>query len=417
MAEQFVIHGGRPLRGAVAVPGSKNGALYAVAAALLTSDEVTLRHVPAIADIGEMADICRALGAEVEIDGDRVAIRASELTSTEPPAEKVLALRASFLVMGPLLGRMGEAKCPPPGGDVIGARPLDVHLAGFQALGATIDREGANWSAKSAQLRGARIFFDYPSVLGTVNVVLAAVLAEGPTAIVNAAAEPEVAMVGRMLNEMGARIDGLGTSTLTIEGVSRMHGVDFEVEADRLVAGTYLLAGVATGGDVTITNALPHQLDSLIAKLNEVGATVEAPSSGGLRAAAEGPLHAVQLQAVPYPGFATDLHAPMAAVLTQAEGVSLIHERVYDNRTLYVGELRKMGARITVGGPSVIIEGRTPLRGTMVRALDIRAGAAVVLAGLAADGETVVADIHHLDRGYADLCATSAALGADIERC
>jgi UDP-N-acetylglucosamine 1-carboxyvinyltransferase len=417
MTEQFVIRGGRPLQGAIAVPGSKNGALYTVAAALLTSDEVTLRNVPAIADIAEMADILRSLGAEVEMRGDTVAIRASELTTTEPPADKVLALRASFLVMGPLLGRMGEAKCPPPGGDVIGARPLDVHLAGFQALGASIDRQGANWAATSPRLRGARIFFDYPSVLGTVNVVFAAVLAEGETTIINAAAEPEVAMVCRMLNEMGAHISGLGSSTLTIDGVSRLHGVEFEVETDRLVAGTYLLAGIATGGDVTITNAMPDQLDSLTAKLLEVGATVEAPSSGGLRAAGGQPLRAVQLQAVPYPGFATDLHAPMAAVLTQAEGVSLIHERVYDNRTLYVGELRKMGARITVGGQSVIIEGRTPLQGTLVRALDIRAGAAVVLAGLAAEGETDVSDIHHLDRGYADLCPALTALGAEIERC
>jgi UDP-N-acetylglucosamine 1-carboxyvinyltransferase len=417
MAEQFVIRGGRPLQGAVEVPGSKNGALYAVAAALLTSDEVTLTNVPAIADIAEMADICRALGAEVELDGDRVSMRASEFTTTEPPADKVLALRASFLVMGPLLGRMGEAKCPPPGGDVIGARPLDVHLTGFHALGATIERDGANWAARAARLRGARIFFDYPSVLGTVNVVLAAVLAEGATTLINAAAEPEVTMVCRMLNEMGAQIDGLGTSTLAIEGVERVHGIEFRVDPDRLAAGTYLLAGVATGGDVTIRNALPEQLDSLIAKLDELGATVERPAAGGLRAAVEGPLNAVQLQAVPYPGFATDLHAPMAAVLTQADGVSLIHERVYDNRTLYVGELRKMGARITVGGQSVIIEGRSPLQGTVVRSLDIRAGAAVVLAGLAAEGETIVTDVHHLDRGYADLCPTLQALGADIQRC
>jgi UDP-N-acetylglucosamine 1-carboxyvinyltransferase len=391
--------------------------LYAVASALLTSDEVTLTNVPAIADIAEMADICRALGAEVELDGDRVSMRASEFTTTEPPVDKVLALRASFLVMGPLLGRMGEAKCPPPGGDVIGARPLDVHLTGFHALGATIERDGANWAASATRLRGARIFFDYPSVLGTVNVVLAAVLAEGATTIVNAAAEPEVTMVCRMLNEMGAQIDGLGTSTLEIEGVERVHGIEFRVDPDRLAAGTYLLAGVATGGDVTIRNALPEQLDSLIAKLDELGVTVEQPAAGGLRAAVEGPLSAVQLQAVPYPGFATDLHAPMAAVLTQADGVSLIHERVYDNRTLYVGELRKMGARITVGGQSVIIEGRSPLQGTVVRSLDIRAGAAVVLAGLAAEGETVVTDVHHLDRGYADLCPTLQALGADIQRC
>lgn len=415
----YVITGGRPLRGEVAVSGSKNAALYALAAALLTPDPVTIHNVPRIADIDEMAAICRSLGARVAIEGDTVHLQTPQLTAIAPPPEQVMRLRASFLVMGPLLGRAHEAECAPPGGDVIGSRPLDVHFVGFRALGAEVERHGGNWRATAARLRGARIFFDYPSVLGTVNVLFAAVLAEGHSTIVNAASEPEVAMAVGLLNAMGARISGEGTPTIEVEGVPALHGAEFAIIPDRLEAGTYLLAGAATGGDVRVTNAVPHHLDSLIAKLTEMGMAVDASDAsgaGGIRAAARGPLRAVQLQAVPYPGFATDLHPQIAAALTQASGVSLVHERVYDNRTLYVNELRKLGARIVTGGESVIIEGPTPLAGGAVRALDIRAGAAVVLAGLAAAGETTVHGIGHLDRGYAGLEERLRALGAEIRR-
>lgn len=412
----YVIAGGRPLRGEVTVSGSKNAALYALAAGLLAPDTLTLTNVPRIADIDEMAEILRAVGAQVEVDGETVRIATPAITSTAPPADLVMRLRASFLVMGPLLARCGEAECVPPGGDVIGSRPLDVHFAGFRMLGASVSRHGANWRAEAARLSGARIFFDYPSVLGTVNVLFAAVLAQGHTTIVNAATEPEVAMAARLLSAMGARIAGEGTPIIEIDGVTTLHGAEFAIIPDRLEAGTYLLAGAATGGDVRVTNAVPHHMDSLIAKLGEMGLRVEASAERGIRAASQGPLCAVQVQAVPYPGFATDLHPQIAAALTQARGLSLVHERVYDNRTLYVNELRKLGARIITGGESVIIEGPTPLAGSAVRALDIRAGAAVVVAGLAAEGETTVHGIGHLDRGYADLEARLRGLGAQIER-
>ncbi len=412
----YVIHGGRPLRGSIAVSGSKNAALYALAATLLTADPVTLRNVPRIADIDEMAEVCRSVGSTVSIEGETVRTSTPVITSTEPPAALIVRLRASFLVMGALLGRAGEALCAPPGGDVIGSRPLDVHFVGFEALGASVAREDGGWRVRAAHLRGARIFFDYPSVLGTVNVLFAAVLSEGHTTIINAAPEPEVAMAADMLIGMGARITGHGTPTIEIEGVPRLHGVDFAVIPDRLEAGTYLLAGAATHGDVRVLNAVPHHLDSLIAKLREMGAAVDASPEGGIRVEASGALKAVHMQAVPYPGFATDLHPPMAAALTQAAGVSMVHERVYDNRTLYVNELRKLGARIVTAGEAVIIEGPSALSGTAVRALDIRAGAAVVVAGLAAQGETTVRDIGHLDRGYAGLEERLTTLGAEISR-
>ena len=415
MDEQLLIRGGRPLRGSVAVSGSKNAALYTLAAALLTADPVTIHNAPEIADIGEMSELLRALGASVDVSGSDVHVHADQLTQTLAPAEHVVALRASFLVMGPLLGRLGEAGCPPPGGDVIGTRPLDVHLAGFRALGAEVAREGPAWVARASRLSGARLFLDYPSVLGTVNLILAAVLAEGTTSIVNAAAEPEVQMVAEMLNAMGARVSGHGTNTVTIEGVERLHGVEFTVIPDRIEAGTFLLAGATTGGDVEVEGAVPEHLDSLIFKLREAGVEVT-PGDGSVRACCRGPLQPVQLQAVPYPGYATDLQAPMAAMLTQAHGVSIVHERVFENRLLYVGELRAMGAHLTTGGQSVMIEGPTPLVGTNVRALDVRAGAAVVLAGLAADGETQIRDIVHLDRGYAHLEERLRSLGADVER-
>ena len=417
MGEQLVIHGGRALRGRLPASGSKNAALYALAAPLLTSDPVTLHNVPEIADIEGMGRVLRALGARFEVAGGDVSIDASGVTETVAPSDLAIALRASFLVMGPLLARFGEAACPQPGGDVIGVRPLDVHLAGFRALGADVRREGQNFVARG-RLRGTRVFLDYPSVLGTVNVLFAAALAEGETVIVNAAAEPEVAMAAEMLVAMGARISGHGSNMITVEGVERMHGVDFTIIPDRIESGTYLLAGVATGGDVAIEGARADHLDSLLTKLSEAGVGVEVTSDyvRAHRHPDGGPLRAMQLQAVPYPGFPTDLHAPMAAVLTQAEGVSTIHERVFENRLLYLGELRAMGARMTAGGQSVIIEGPTPLVGSAVRALDVRAAAAVVIGGLCASDETIVRDLAHLDRGYPRIEERLTALGATVFR-
>jgi UDP-N-acetylglucosamine 1-carboxyvinyltransferase len=363
--EHIIIRGGTPLRGCLSVNGSKNASLYALAATLLSPDPVTIHSVPDIADTGEMGALLEALGARTHADGTTVTVEAAELTETFAPHELVASTRASFLVMGPLLGRMGEAGCPPPGGDVIGIRPLDVHLAGFRALGAEVVREGSNWVARSPRLEGTRLFLDYPSVLGTVNVLFAATLARGTTTLVNAAAEPEVQMVADLLNAMGARISGHGSAIVTVEGVERLHGAEFTVIPDRIEAGTYLLAGVATGGSVEVEGARPDHLDSLLAKLREANVEVEA-TDGGIVARCRGPLEPVQFQAVPYPGFATDLHAPMAAMLTQAKGVSIVHERVFDNRLLYVAELRSMGARLTTGGQSVVIDGPAQLVGTHV---------------------------------------------------
>ncbi len=412
-APRLTIEGGRPLRGRLPASGSKNAALYALAACLLSADPVRLHNVPQIIDIPEMGRLLASLGARVEIEGRDVTIEARGVTETIARPEHVVALRASFLVMGPLLARFGEAGCPSPGGDAIGVRPVDVHLAGFRALGADVRREGLHYVARSARLEGARVFLDYPSVLGTVNVLFAAALARGATTIVNAAAEPEVEMVGDLLNAMGARVAGQGSNRIVVEGVEALHGAEFRVIPDRIESGTFLLAGLATGGDVLIDDADPAHLDSLIAKLREAGAEVET-GERHVRARARGPLRAVQLQAVPYPGFPTDLHAPMAAALTQAEGISIIHERVFENRLLYVGELRSMGGRITTGGQSVIIEGRTALVGGAVRALDVRAAAAVVIAGLAAGGETVVRDLQHLQRGYPHVEERLRALGAEV---
>ncbi|MCY3657018.1 MAG: UDP-N-acetylglucosamine 1-carboxyvinyltransferase [Chloroflexi bacterium] len=411
--EQLAIVGGRPLRGRLRASGSKNAALYALAAALLTAEPVRLHNVPEIRDIGEMGRLIESLGGEVTIDGGDVTLDAGGITETTAAPEHVVALRASFLVMGPLLARFGEAGCPSPGGDAIGVRPVDVHLAGFRSLGAEVAREGPNFVARAPRLEGSRVFLDYPSVLGTVNVLFAATLARGTTTIVNAAAEPEVEMAGDLLNAMGARVSGHGSSRITVGGVESLHGAEFSIIPDRIEGGTFLLAGLATGGDVELEGAEPTHMDSLLTKLREAGARVEV-SDHSVRACVDGPLRAVQLQAVPYPGFPTDLHAPMAAALTQAEGISIIHERVFENRLLYVGELRTMGGRITTGGQSVIIEGPTPLVGSPVRALDVRAAAAVVIAGLAAEGETVVRDIVHLKRGYPRIEERLEALGAEV---
>ncbi len=415
----FVIRGGRPLNGEVTVSGSKNAALYALAAALLTADTVTLRDVPRIADIDEMAAVLRALGAEVTVEGETVTLRARRIATTVAPADLVAKLRASFLVVGALLARAGEATCVSPGGDVIGSRPLDVHFTGFRALGAEVQERGGQHEVRASRLRGARIFFDYPSVLGTVNVLFAAVRAAGRTTIINAAAEPEVEMVADMLCGMGARISGHGTANIEVEGVDALGGIDFSIIPDRLEAGTYLLAGTATGGDVRVTNARPDHMDSLIAKLREIGVDVEVASAavGGIRARCGAALGTTQVQAVPYPGFPTDLQAPMTAALLRAQGISTVHERVYERRFDYIQQLHLMGAEIDVGANGIAtIHGGKPLAGAHVRALDIRAGAAVIVAALAARGETVVGNVGHLDRGYADLEPRLRALGADITR-
>jgi UDP-N-acetylglucosamine 1-carboxyvinyltransferase len=325
-------------------------------------------------------------------------------------------LRASFLVMGPLLARLGRASCPPPGGDAIGIRPVDVHLAGFRVLGAHVGQHGELFDVhKEDKLQAGRVVLDYPSVMGTLNVMLAATLADGETTIINAASEPEIADLASMLNAMGARINGAGTHTVRVEGVSELGGCEHTIIADRLEAGTFALAAAITGGDVQLDGAVPEHLDALIWKMQEAGATVE-PTDAGMRVRGGGAYRAVRAQALPYPGFATDLQPQLAAFLTQAHGTSTIHERVFDNRLLYSTELMKMGAEVLVSGQTAIINGPTPLRGASVRALDVRAGSACVLAGLVAEGVTEISDVHHLDRAHEQLDAKLRGLGASIDR-
>jgi UDP-N-acetylglucosamine 1-carboxyvinyltransferase len=413
----FVIEGGRPLKGAIGTSGSKNATLGAMAATLLVEDECVLTNVPKISDIDQMAGVLRSLGAKVEWDGPHtLRITASGLNTSRPDRAVAASLRGSFAIMGALLSRLGEAACPPPGGDVIGLRPVDVHLKGFAALGAEVLESPEWFELRVTKRRGADIFNDYPSVLGTQNLMMAAATAEGTTTIVNAAAEPEVQGLAEMLRGMGAMIRGEGTSTIVVEGVKALRGTEYAIIPDRLEAGTYAIAAAITGGDVELRGTVPEHLTSLIHKLREAGVTV-GTDGDCIRVQATGDLRAVTIQALPYPGFATDLQAPMAVLLTQASGLSRVMERVFDNRLLYVDELRKMGAKIdTLDSTTAIIDGPTLLTGALVKALDVRAGAALVLAGLAATGVTEITDIRHIDRGYEAIDERLRMLGARMER-
>lgn len=416
---RYSVKGGAVLRGAVRISGAKNHALAAMCATLLTDEDVILTNVPEISDTETLGDLLRSLGAVVERQpGGRMLLNAAGVNIFEAPTELITENRASFQIMGPLLARHGYAASAPPGGDVIGQRPIDVHLSGFEAMGASVSRHDERFVAETpghGRLAGARVFMDYPSVSGTQNVMMAAVAAKGHTTIVNAATEPEVQELAHMLNAMGAQVGGIGTQMVEIEGVDALHGATARIMPDRIEAGTFAIAAAMTGGHVEVQDAPVPVLDALINKLRLAGAIIEA-GENCLVVSGSDDLRAVSFQALPYPGLATDLHAPMAALLTQASGVSIIHERVFDNRMLYVGELRKMGAEIVSTGSSAIVSGPTRLHGAHVRALDVRAGASVLLAALVAQGPTTIEDVYHLDRGYERLDEKLRALGAGIER-
>lgn len=414
---RFIIQGRVPLQGAIRVSGAKNAVLPAMAAALLTSEPVIIEGVPRIEDVLILGEVLTRLGATVEwLDASTLVITADQVRSFHAPSDLVKRMRASFLVVGPLLARFGEGASCPPGGDVIGQRPIDVHLVGFMALGAEVRFDGEVYWTRAKRLRGRTIFMDYPSHIGTENLLMAATLAEGRTVIRNASAEPEVVNLAQMLIGMGAKITGAGTSTIEVEGVERLHGTRHRVIPDRIEAGTFALATAVTGGDVWVENVQPRHLDSLLWKLGEMGVRVEEHGTVLRVDAREGRLRSTNVQCLPYPGYPTDLQATIGAVLTQAEGLSVVHERVYDNRLLHVAELRRLGAEIEVSGQTAVIRGPVALAGTTVRALDIRSGAALVLAGLAAYGRTEVLDIAHLDRGYESIDVKLRQLGARIER-
>jgi len=419
-APRYTVTGGAVLRGKVQISGAKNASLAAMCAALLTDEDVILTNVPKISDVDTLGELLVSLGCVVERLGNgRLRLNGGGVRLFEAPSELISENRASFQVMGPLLAAHGYAASAPPGGDVIGQRPIDVHLEGFRALGARISRDGERYVAEAADgplsLKGARIFMDYPSVSGSQNVMMAAVLASGHTTMVNAATEPEVQELAHLLNAMGAKISGIGSQMLEIDGVRELHGATARIMPDRIEAGTFAIAAAMSGGDVEIDDAPCGVMDALLAKLIAMGTSVDR-AEGHLRIRGARELKSVNFQALPYPGLATDLHAPMATALTQAHGVSVIHERVFDNRMLYVTELLKMGARIVSTGNSAIITGPTALNGAHVRALDVRAGAAILLAALVADGVTVIDDIQHLDRGYEHLDTKLRALGVQIER-
>jgi UDP-N-acetylglucosamine 1-carboxyvinyltransferase len=416
------IEGGNPLRGAVQIGGAKNAALPLLAATLLTAEECTLTNVPDLSDIHTMAELIRGLGAFVDFDTakHRIRVRASNITTTSAAPELVAKMRASFLVAGPLLARFNEFTASTPGGCKLGARPVDVDVRGFRKMGAEVEATDEMISAKVTNFHGARIYMDYPSHTGTENLLMAAVLAAGRTTIVNAACEPEIVSLGNMLNRMGAQITGLGSPMITIQGVDRLHGVSEMITPDRLEAGCYAIGAVITRGEVTLRGVREPDMLPLTEKLREAGAEVWHQDTDMLVRATQ-QLQAVEIQTLPFPGFPTDLQAPFAVLMTQSNGVSRIHERVFDDRLRYADELVKMGADVRVEkfsptryGTKADIFGPTTLTGAPVRALDIRAGAGMVLAGLIAQGRTTVSDVHHLDRGYEALVPKLRQIGAQI---
>lgn len=427
--DRFIVEGGAVLEGCVSVSGAKNAALAMMCAALLTDEDVTLANVPDISDVDSLGELLLELGVTLDrTPGDTIRLNAAGVERLEAPASRIAENRASFQVTGPLLARFGEASAPAPGGDSIGQRPIAVHLAGFEALGARVTRDGQRYTVRAGdarnrgssraagRLRGARVFMDYASVTGTQNVMMAAVLAEGHTTIVNAATEPEVQEIARLLNCMGARIEGIGAQVVEIDGVERLHGASWRVMPDRIEAGTYAIAAAITGGDVLLDDAPVAYMDAVVAKLRAAGAEVRQEGEARLRVNGCSEMQPLSFQALPYPGVPTDIQAPLATMLTQAHGQSVVHERVFDDRLLYISELRKMGADIVGQGSVAYINGPSRLHGTRVRALDIRAGVAVLLAALVAEGTTIVEDIYHLDRGYAHLEEKLRALGADLKR-
>jgi len=408
----YRVRGGKALRGKVTIHGAKNATLPIIAGTLLTKDRCVLENIPDIADIRVMLEVLRHLGAEVEFNGSgRLVVEADEISSRTTPDDLATRLRASFLVMGPLLARFGQASAPRPGGCKIGARPVDVPVKGFAQLGAQVAVVDERFAA-SGKLRGTSLVLDYPSHTGTENILMAAVLADGITVIENACTEPEVLELVTFLRAMGARIAWTGPGTVAIQGVPRLHGITYRVMPDRLEAATYLVAGAITGGDVTVERVVPAHLRAVTSKLMESGVRVD-EGDHTVRVRVPSGLRAVDVRTYPYPGFPTDMQQPFGALLTQATGESFILETMYEDRLRYVGELALMGADVEVQGQSAIIRGPTPLHGAEVKALDLRAGAAVTLAGLVAEGETVVRDAHQIERGYTDFVSNLTSLGGD----
>lgn len=420
--DKFLIKGGKALHGKVAISGAKNSALPVMAAALLTRERITLHNIPKVRDLITMSKLLAFMGAKVsitDIPASDYVIQALTLSDAVAPYELVKTMRASILTLGPLMARMGVARVSLPGGCAIGARPVDLHLAALEQMGAKITTDHGYIQAKvpnEGRLKGANITFEKITVTGTENILMAAVLAEGETVLNNAAREPEVTDLVDMLRKMGAQIEGDCSSTLRIRGVDKLHGTEHTVIPDRIEAGTFLVAGAITDGDLTLTNCAPDHLASIIAKLEQTGVRIEAIDKTTLRVRGAKKLIAADVTTEEYPGFATDMQAQYMALATQAEGASVITETIFENRYLHASEMLRMGASISVDGRRAVVRGPSPLTGTTVIASDLRASASLVLAGLVANGETTIDRVYHIDRGYEDIVKKLRSVGAQIVR-
>ena len=415
MAARLVIEGGTPLRGEVRISAAKNAALPLLCAALLSEEAIVLDNVPHLADVATIRALLERLGAQIADDGGSTAIRTRRLTSVEAPYDLVSTMRASVLVLGPLLARAGRARVAMPGGCAIGGRPIDLHLRGLERLGAEISLAGGYVEAHAARLKGARVVFDLVTVTGTENLMMAAVLAEGTTVLENCAREPEIPDLARLLTKMGARIQGAGTERIEIEGVRELGGARHRIIPDRVEAGTFLVAGAITGGEVTIREVVPDHLTAVLAKLEATGARLDV-GPDWIRVQALDRPRPTDVVTNPFPGFATDMQAQMMALLGLADGSSVVTETIFENRFMHAAELRRLGASIEIEGNRAVIRGVPGYQGAPVMATDIRASASLVLAGLAASGMTEVSRVYHLDRGYEGIEGKLAALGAGIRR-
>lgn len=417
--DKIVIKGGNKLTGEVKVEGAKNAVLPILTASLLASDKPSkLVNVPALSDVETINNVLTTLNADVTYkkDENAVVVDATKTLNEEAPYEYVSKMRASILVMGPLLARLGHAIVALPGGCAIGSRPIEQHIKGFEALGAEIHLENGNIYANAKDgLKGTSIHLDFPSVGATQNIIMAASLAKGKTLIENAAKEPEIVDLANYINEMGGRITGAGTDTITINGVESLHGVEHAIIPDRIEAGTLLIAGAITRGDIFVRGAIKEHMTSLVYKLEEMGVELDYQEDG-IRVRAEGELQPVDIKTLPHPGFPTDMQSQMMALLLTANGYKVVTETVFENRFMHVAEFKRMNANINVEGRSAKLEGKSQLQGAQVKATDLRAAAALILAGLVADGKTSVTELTHLDRGYVDLHGKLKQLGADIER-
>lgn len=413
---KIVVEKSQPLKGTVRVSGAKNSVLPILAASLLATEKCVLEDVPPLRDVDVICEVLTSLGADIKrVNREQIEIRGNRIDNFEAPYELVRKMRASFLVMGPLLARMGKARISMPGGCAIGTRPIDLHLKGFKALGAKITLGHGFVEAKADKLIGCKIYLDFPSVGATENIMMAAVLAEGQTIIENAAEEPEITDLANFLNEMGAQIKGAGTDTIKIMGVEKLTGTTHTVIPDRIEAGTYMVAAAMTGGNVLVDNVEAEHLKPVIAKLREMDIEIF-EEGNGLRVIGSGRPKPADIKTLPYPGFPTDMQAQFMALLSIAKGTSVIIETVFENRFMHVSELKRMGVDIKIEGRSAIIEGQEKLTGAPVKATDLRAGAALILAGLVSDGRTEVTNIEHIERGYVDIEKKLRGLGANIYR-